>query len=164
MLIPSARMNAQSTCNGGSSCSVTTDFVLSISYVARLSLSVPPVADDGITSSEIAAGTSNLLGPTLTVQSNVPYRVEVQATQTHWTYLGTAVNPNKPSSDLLWSTAPNGTYKPSNISSQFMPATVGSAPATSGTDATIYFRSLWNWTSSPPGNYKLPVSFTLVAP
>jgi hypothetical protein len=162
---PVSTTGAQSaTCNGGSSCTLTTDLTLGISYVARLSLVLPANASDPVSIAEMVNGSSEMTGPKLTVKSNAPFRVEVQATQSTWTYIGAATNPNKPSSDLSWSSSIGGTYAPANVSTQFLPLGSGSSTPTAGIEGTIYFRSFWNWTTSPPGNYKLPISFTLVAP
>jgi hypothetical protein len=152
------------TCNGGTSCQVSVDMALGITYVARLTLDQPSTTFGSVSAADFGNGIKNATGPSLTVQSNTSYRVEVQAMQPTWSYAGSYTNPQKPSSDLLWSTASNGTFNAANISTKFMPAGAGSAAATGSTSATIYFRSTWNWTSAPPGSYSLPISFTLVAP
>jgi hypothetical protein len=161
---PFTRSQAQATCNGGTNCSVSVDMVVGISYVARLSINAPSTSLGSISAADFALGSKDVTGPMITVQSNTPFRVEVQSTQSTWQYSGSHSNPSKPSSDLLWSTASNGVYNASNVSTKFMPAGAGSSPATASTSATIYFRTAWNWVGAPPGSYSLPISFTLVAP
>jgi hypothetical protein len=113
---------------------------------------------------DFSAGFKDVTGPTLTVLANAPYQVTVQAASTSWQYTGAAANPAKTAADLRWSRTAGGPWISSAGASTLWPASGSAAPATAGQTIALFYRTLWQWTGSPPGAYALPVNLTLTSP
>jgi len=96
-------------------------------------------------------------GPTFTVKSNRPYKVQISAAAA--TFSGTAYA--KPASDLAWSTSAVGTFAALSTTA----ADVDSQNATAGsTSVGLFYKTTYDFLQDLPGTYSLDVKFTLVAP
>ncbi|AMW04835.1 hypothetical protein [Gemmatimonas phototrophica] len=156
--------SAQAACNGGTSCSVTVTLRLGRPEVFRLSLSQATTVVPALTAADFAAGLKDAPGPVLTVLANAPYRVTVQAAAATWQYTGASSNPAKSSADLRWARTAGGPWTSSSSATTIWPASGTAAPATAGQTISLFYRTLWQWTGSPPGAYTLPVNLTLTSP
>lgn len=96
-------------------------------------------------------------GPTFTVKSNRPYKVQISAAATAFT--GTTYA--KPASDLAWSTSANGTFAALSTTAADVDAQNASAGST---NVGIFYKTTYNFLQDLPGAYSLDVKFTLVAP
>lgn len=158
-------LGAQTTCSSTTSCSVAVTFRLPQPTVISLALSSATTTIPALTAQVLSAGSTVVAGPSLTVRANAPYRVTVQSATTTWSYTGAASNPLKPASDLSWGTTNAGPWVSSATSSTLWPTgTLTTAPATAGQTLSLFYRTLWTWTSTPPGSYSLPVNITLTSP
>lgn len=155
---------AQVACNGGASCALTVTLRLGRPQVFRLALSDGTTTVPPLSSSDFATGFKDVAGPTVSVLANSPYRITVQAAFSTWQYSGSQANPAKGAADLQWSRSASGPWFASSNASTLWPASGSSAPATAGTTVPLFYRTLWQWTSSPPGTYALPVNITLTSP
>jgi hypothetical protein len=147
------------TSTWGTSVVVPATVLLSLS-TATSTLAPPSAADYN------AGVTLGQAGPTLRVQSNVPWRVHMQATTpTNWTatntVAGITARTTKPITDLEWS---------HTVSSAFAPVPAVTTAILSGTAQNgaitypIYFRTRWNWTLDTPGSYSQTLAFSLTSP
>lgn len=155
---------AQAACNGGISCAVTVTLRLGRPQVFRLSMNQATTVVPGLTAADFSAGFKDVPGPMLTVLANAPYQVTVQAATSTWQYTGTAANPAKSAADLRWSRSASGPWISSLSTTTLWPASGTAAPATAGQSIALFYRTLWQWTGSPPGGYTLPVNLTLTSP
>lgn len=155
---------AQSVCNGGPGCTVVVSLRMGRPYVASMALSQSVTTLPTLTAADFVAGFKVQTGPTLTVKANAPYRISIQTAQSSWQYSGASANPSKPSSDLLWSGAASGPWTSGASSGTIWPVSGASAVATAGQTIPLFYRTLWNWTTSPPGAYTMPVNLTLTSP
>jgi hypothetical protein len=96
-------------------------------------------------------------GPTFTVKSNRPYKVQISAASAAFT--GTTYA--KPASDLAWSTSASGTFTPLSTTAADVDAQSASAGSTS---VGIFYKTTYGFLQDLPGTYSLDVKFTLVAP
>jgi hypothetical protein len=124
---------------------------------ANTTLTVPSVANYN-------TGFAATTGPTVTVYCNTGWSVSISAGAALWTAVPTGTEPvraNKPAADLQWSLAAGGPFVDMLVTA----ASFGtSAAATSGTGNLIYYRTKYAWTLDTPGNYSIPVVFTLTSP
>lgn len=96
-------------------------------------------------------------GPTFTVKSNRPYKVQISAAAA--TFSGTTYA--KPAADLTWSTSAGGTF----VALSTTAADVDSQNATAGsTSVGLFYKTTYDFLQDIPGTYSLDVKFTLVAP
>jgi hypothetical protein len=65
---------------------------------------------------------------------------------------------------LRWSRTAGGPWTSSSGATTLWPASGTAAPATAGQTISLFYRTLWQWTGSPPGAYTLPVNLTLTSP
>ena len=96
-------------------------------------------------------------GPTFTVKSNRPYKVQISAAAAAFT--GTTYA--KPASDLAWATSAGGTFTP--LSTTAADVDAGSASAGSAS-VGLFYKTTYDFLQDVPGAYSLDVKFTLVAP
>lgn len=163
-LLPWQPSAAQAVCNGGPSCSIVVTLQLPRPELYSLTLSSVTTQVPALSAADFTAGRRDVTGPTLTIKANAAYRVTVQAALTAWQYNGTGGNPAKPASDLLWGRTASGPFQSSASAATLWPSVGTSAPPTSGQAVALFYRTLWQWTTSPPGNYALPVNLTLTSP
>lgn len=96
-------------------------------------------------------------GPTFTVKSNRPYKVQISAAAAAFT--GTSYA--KPASDVAWSTSAAGTFSPLSTTA----ADVSSQNASDGSSTVgLFYKTTYDFAQDVPGTYSLDVKFTLVAP
>lgn len=164
LLMPMRRADAQAACSSVTTCSVPVTLRLPRPYVARLSLSAATTTMPAPTAADFSAGFTSVAGPVVTVRSNAPYRLTVQAAQPTWSYSGAVANPGKPAADLSWSRSSAGPWTSSATSATLWPASTLVAPATSAQSVPLFYRAQWSWTTSPPGTYAIPVNITLTSP
>lgn len=162
-------MKAQGTCeyNGTSgSCTVggtssTYSINLTITRAVRVALSGSSIALDPPVSDDFDAGFGQTVGPTLTVTSNSAWSISARVTQAQWTASPAPARANKPAADLRWSRFAGGLF------ADFTTANVtveNGAVATAGTVIPLYFRVRYDWLLDTPGDYSIPVQFTITAP
>jgi hypothetical protein len=151
---------AQLGCSGAT---CTVEISMPITDILRVSLSAASVSLGSPTDVDYAAGYRDVAGPAVdvTVKANRPFSLQMAGQSSTFGYAGSMSNPMKPASHLLWATTAaglNGT--PFDMGT---PATLFSSGATSITQP-LFFRTLWNFATDPPGTYSLTISFTLSAP
>jgi len=149
---------AQNTCatNG---CSVSASATATVNTVLRLTLTGAATLGTP-TETDYNNGYKDASGPSAEVKSNAPWHVDVAGASGTFGWTGTGTNPNKPSSDLTWGTAPGSYGNDMGTSAQLFSGSTGTASATQA----IYFRTLWHWASDIPGDYDLTINFTLSSP
>ena len=145
-------------------CTVATSTTLTIGRVVQLTLSSVATPLTAPTLADYDAGFVANTGPTATVQSNGPWRLQITATAATWTAAntepGVAARANKPASDLTWSTAVGGPFAGLTVT----PVDAVTAGATSSNVTSFFYRTLYSWTVDTPGSYSLIVRFTITAP
>lgn len=162
-------LRAQGSCdyNGtGGSCTLGgTDAIyainLTISRAVRVALSSSSIALDAPVSDDFDAGFGQTVGPTLTVRSNSAWSVSARVTQVQWTASPAPARANKPASDLQWSRFASGPFTDFTTSNVTVE---NGAIATAGTVVPLYFRVRYDWLLDTPGDYSIPVQFTITAP
>lgn len=164
LLTPRDGVEAQATCNGGATCTVTVSLRLARPEVFRLVLSTVSTPVPALTAADFTLGHKDVAGPVLTVFANAPHRITVQAAAPLWQYAGAAPNPGKAASDLFWSRDANGAWLSSGTAATLWPVSGPSAPPSAGQTIPLFYRTRWHWTGSPPGTYTLPVNITLTSP
>ena len=116
------------------------------------------------TPADFDAGFNATPGPTFTVSANAPWTLSLRASSALWTATNTSpgapARTTKPTADLKWSTASNGTYTAMSTTD----ATLVSGAATASNSTNLFFQTLYDWTLDTPGNYSLTVVLTLTAP
>ena len=65
---------------------------------------------------------------------------------------------------VLSQSVASGPWTSSASSATLWPVAATSAAATAGVTIPLFYRTLWNWTTSPPGAYTIPVNLTLTSP
>ena len=96
-------------------------------------------------------------GPTFTVKSNRPYKVQISAAAA--AFSGTTYA--KPASDVSWSTSAAGTFAPLSTTAADVDAQNASAGSAS---VGLFYKTNYDFLQDVPGTYSLDVKFTLVAP
>ncbi len=145
-------------------CTATTSTTLTVGLVLQLTLSSTTTMLAGPALSDYDAGFVANQGPTAVVSSNRAWRLQLSAAAPTWTATstqpGVAARPNKPASDLEWSTAAGGPF--TALTTVPVTAVSGAAAAVATTD--FHYHTLYNWTVDTPGSYSLIVVFTIVSP
>ena len=160
---------AAQTCsvpNPAGNCPVTvTMTAVTVSLSLQLTVSNASTALTKPAPGDFDVGYKQDTGPVVTVQSNSPWTLTFKAGAATWTAAntdpGAAARLNKPSTDLQWAPSAGGSY--AGLSS-VTAVTLGTGSATNSTVYTIFYRTLYSWTADTPGNYSLPVVFTLTSP
>ena len=156
---------AQCNLNGApDNCSVPGSVSMTAGRVVRLQMTAGSTPLTAPTASDFDAGFNSTTGPTLTVSANAAWTLHIRASAATWTATNTSpsapARTNKPSGDLLWSTASNGTFAALTTTD----ASLFNGAATASNATTLYFQTLYDWTLDTPGNYSLSVVLTLTAP
>jgi|SRR5690348_2325317 len=150
-----APAEAQQTCP---TCSQSVTFTVQVPTVMRLVLDAPPTVVASATEDGYDRGYEMTAGPTATVKSNVPWRLDISTTQQSWTGSGAAARTDKPASDLLWSASPDGQY-----------SALGTTPKVAATGrpgrtrVPLAYRTKFSYEKDPPGTYEIVVRLTLAA-
>jgi hypothetical protein len=154
-------VQAQLGC-AGSACTV--EVSLPVASVMRISLSSTGVSLGTPTGSDYQLGYRDVAGPavTATIKANRAFQVQVVGTGATFQYAGSSTNPNKAASDLRWATSQAGLATTTNHM-----GTAGSllnhGPG-ANVQASLYLRTLWDFTRDVPGTYSMPIRLTLSAP
>ena len=160
LVVMTRQAGAQLGCSGAT---CTVEISLPINEILRVSLSASSVGLGSPSDVDYAAGFRDVPGPAVdvTVKANRPFSLQMAGLSPTFGYAGTMSNPIKPASDLLWATTAAGlSGTPFNMGT---PATLFSSGPMSVTQS-LFFRTLWNFTTDVPGTYSLTISFTLSAP
>lgn len=146
----------------GSACTV--EVTLPVSDVMRISLSSTGVSLGSPTENDYRNGYRDVAGPavTATVKANRAFQVQVVGNGATFQYAGSSTNPNKAASDLRWSTSQAGLASTTNHMGTA--ATLLNSGPGSSVQASLYLRTLWDFTRDVPGTYSMAIRFTLSAP
>jgi hypothetical protein len=156
---------AQCTASGApASCNQPGSASMTAGRVVRLQVSAGSTPLTAPTPADFDAGFNATTGPTLTVSANAPWMLQVRASAASWTATNTSpgapARTNKPAADLQWARSSAGPF----VALSTTDATLVSGTATASTATTLYFQTLYGWTTDTPGNYSLTVVLTLTAP
>ncbi len=162
-----SQASAQCTGNAGS-CNTTNTASVTVGTLVKLGMSSASTALTNPTADDVAAGTAlDNAGPSFTIKANRSWTLKIKAQPAvagFWDYSGT-LGGQKPIGHLGWSTSAAGSY--AAITASDVTFTSGAA-ASNGTAAQAFFRTTWlndfSSASNAPGDYSLPIVFTLTAP
>lgn len=161
------RAAAQTQCTASGepdSCSVPGTVSMTAGRVVRLQMSAGSTPLTAPTTTDFDAGFNATTGPTLTVSANAPWSLQIRAATATWNATSTAADAPawaaKPAGDLKWSTAAGGSF----VSLTTSDVNLFTGAATASDAATLYFQTLYDWTTDTPGNYSLSIVLTLVSP
>jgi hypothetical protein len=161
-LVASVPLSAQN-CNANganSNCTVTRPISMITQRSIRMSLSSTTTTLTAPLATAYDAGFQDTNGPTVTVQANTPWRVQISATAATFTGTGRPARHNTPRADLLWAVAPATPTTPMSATA----TTIGTGGPTNGTVLPVIYRTLWGWTIDTPGTYTLSITYTLITP
>jgi len=146
---------AQQPC---STCTQTATLSVQVPTVMRLVLDAPTTVVATATEAGYDRGYEVTTGPTATVKANVPWRLDISATQETWTPAGAGARTDKPVTDLSWSASPAGHYTP-----------MGTTPAAAATgrpgrtSVPLTYRTKFSYETDSPGSYQIVIKLTLAA-
>jgi hypothetical protein len=146
------------------SCSMTGGVTINIGRAVLMTLSPGSTTLAPPTIADYDAGYAATTGPTATVRANAAWSLSISSASATWSAVDTQTEPArvaKPASDLLWSTTAGGTFV--GLTTTAVQIGAGTRTGT-GTPVTLFYRTSYGWTLDTPGNYTLPVVFTLTAP
>jgi hypothetical protein len=160
-----ATTSAQCTASGApASCGVPGSVSMTAGRVVRLQMNAGSTSLTAPTPADFDAGFNATTGPTLTVSANAAWTLHIRAATATWAATNTSPGAPawaaKPAANLRWSTAANGSFAALSTSDASL---VGGA-ATANSATTLYFQTVYDWTSDTPGNYSLAVVLTLTSP
>ena len=95
------------------------------------------------------------------MRANTPWSLTIRASAATWTGVGVDARANRPAADLQRATVVGGPY--SDMTTLAFNLFSG-APATAGTNLTLFFRARYQWLLDTPGTYTLPLELTISAP
>ena len=155
--------NAQLSCTGGASCSVTNSASAVVGTLIKLSQTSASTALGDPTATDIETGnTIPSNGPTLTIKANRAWTLKISTSQANFSYSGPDVGV-KPISHLTWS-GDNSTFAAITTTGDQL---AGGAKTSSVTQ-NVFFKTQWvagmGDPSNAAGTYTLPIVFTLSAP
>ena len=160
-----SQANAQSCSSNAGSCNTTNTASVTVGALVKFDMSSATTTLTAPTPAQIEAGAviSNN-GPSFAIKANRAWTLKIKSLNAaNWTYTGSD-NGVKPIGDLAWSSALAGTYAPITSSD----VTFSSGAKTDGTNQAVYFQTTWaqgfGLASNAPGQYDLPIQFTLSAP
>jgi hypothetical protein len=159
---------AQATClatGPADTCTTTATTAITVPTILRLTIGSGTTAFGSISQAAYDLGTTDVAGPSVVVKANQAWRVQISSAATFWTAVNTdGLNPartTKPLADLRWGpTVGGGSWTTMTAT----PTQIGSGTRTGGTTVPLAFRSAWSYTLDTPGNYSVPVTFTLMSP
>ena len=96
-------------------------------------------------------------GPVLTVRSNGPWRLQINAAPQGWTSDAVGAAHRKPVSDLSWSGGEGGRYTPLEATA----VDLARGFSTDGTVIPVFFRTRFDREADAPGTYALVIQYTL---
>lgn len=150
---------AQSSCSGGTSCTIGINMQAATNYVARLTLASNTTTLTAPTAAAFgsAAGVNNAAANTLTVYSNAAYTVTAAAAAPNFT----GGSGSKPASSVRYTTDNFANLK--SVAGTGTQLAAG-AVATGGLAYIIGYNTTYSWTQDTPGTYTLAIRYTLTAP
>ena len=165
LMLPAAALGQACTAPiPAGTCTASTSTTLTVGRVIQLILSSTTTTLAPPALSDYDAGFVANQGPSAIVNSNRAWRLQVSALAATWTATstqpGVVARPNKPASDLQWSTAAGGPFTGLTT----VPVTAVSGAATAGATTNLYYHTLYDWTVDTPGSYSLIAVFTIVSP
>lgn len=137
--------------------------IININSVFELDLDPSSTALATPTTAVFAAGFAATDGPIARIRSNAPWALLISAVSPTWTGVSAGAEtarPDKPASDLSWSTSAAGTFTDLSIS----PVQVASGLRTIGSETSLFYRTRYQWALDTPGTYSLRILFTIAAP
>ncbi|MDX2182719.1 MAG: hypothetical protein SFW08_01930 [Gemmatimonadaceae bacterium] len=156
---PAAAQNC--TVNGAAgNCTVTRNISMPVQRTIRMTLSSTATALTPPLAAAYDAGFQDTNGPTITVQANSAWRVQISAAAANFTGTGALARANKPRADLRWGIAPAVPTTPLSATA----TTIGTGVATNGTVLNVVYRTIWSWALDTPGTYTLAITYTLITP
>jgi hypothetical protein len=156
---PLAAQNCNVTGAAGN-CTVTRPISVVVQRTVRMTLSSIATTLTAPLDAAYTAGFQDTNGPTITVQANTPWRLQISSAAANFTATGPVARANKPRADLRWGVAP---AVPATALSATA-TTIASGAATNGTAVNVVYRTLWSWTVDTPGTYSLAITYTLITP
>jgi len=156
-----AAQNCQVTAPPGSctTATLTTPATITIPRTVLLTMSTTTTAATS-TIADFDNSGIDIVGPTATINGNRAWTLLMAATATTLTNTGVGSRPNKPTSDITWSTAAAGTFVPLTTTS----VQLATGTATNSTVTSLFYRVALDWTLDKPGTYSVGVTFTLTTP
>jgi hypothetical protein len=139
-------------------CTQAVTLNVQVPTVMRLVLDAPTTLVATASEDSYDRGYETTAGPTATVKSNVPWRLDISTTQETWTPTGAGARADKPAADLAWSASPDGRYAP-----------IGTTPAVAATGrpgksrVPLTYRTNFSYEKDSPGSYQIVVKLTLAA-
>jgi len=148
---------------GCSGATCTVEITMPVSDVLRLSLSTSSIALGNPIEADFLAGYHDISGTAVnvTVKSNRPFTVQLGSVTPAFSYSGTMANPNKPASDLRWTTSAGGL---STTTNSFGSTSTLLSQGAGTVTQPLFLRTLWSFASDVPGTYALTVRLTVAAP
>jgi hypothetical protein len=166
-LFISRAAGAQANClitGPAGTCTTTATTALTVPTILRLTIGSGTTSFGTITAAAYNTGNTAVAGPSVVVKANQAWRVQISSTATFWTAVNTdPLNPartTKPLADLKWGPTTGGAWTAMSGTG----AQIGAGGRTGGTTIPLAFQSLWSYTTDTPGNYSVPVTFTLLSP
>jgi len=140
------------------------EITMPVNDVLRISLSTTGVGLGTPIESDYSVGYRDVSGAAVTamVQANRAFQVQVVGGNSVFTYAGPHPDPLKVASDLRWATSQPGLSGASNHMGAS--GVLMNQGASAGAQASLYLRTLWDFTGDLPGTYSMPIRFTLSAP
>jgi hypothetical protein len=139
-------------------CTQAVTLNVQVPTILRLVVDAPTTVVAAATEAGYDRGYEVTAGPTATVKSNVPWRLDISATQETWTPTGAGARADKPATDLSWSALSDGKYTP-----------MGTTPAVAATGrpgrtaVPLTYRTKFSYEQDSPGSYQIVVKLTLAA-
>jgi hypothetical protein len=160
-LLAARPATAQLGCSGAT---CTVEITMPVTDVLRLTLSTGGIPLGTPDETDFTNGYKDFIGAavTATVKANRPFHVQVSGGSPLFGYAGSLPNPSKPASDLRWATSQAGLAGASN--DMGTPGLLMNLGASASAQASLYLRTLWNFTRDVPGTYSMSIRFTLSAP
>ena len=166
-LVGAPRRSAAQTCQvsgSAGSCAASTTATLTTTTLLQLTVSAPSTTVAAPSVADYDAGFAASTGPTAVVKANAPWTLQIASTTSVFSATNTdptePARTTKPASDLQWSLAASGTYTGMTLTA----STLTTGVPTAGSSIPLYFRVLLSYALDTPGNYSLPLLFTLVSP
>lgn len=145
-----------------SSCTVSLVTEVTVHDLMRIDLSEAALDLGQPTVADFEAGHLNSATPvTVSVKANRPYKVTIESGTPRFDYSGAHPDPDKPATDLLWTTASGSFDESRNVGTARDLG--GDDGATDGRDVDVHFRTKYSFAKDKPGSYSLDVKFTLAA-
>ncbi len=165
-LMAAQRVEAQGTCevNNQASCivagSATQALFITVTKAAKIDVPIGNIVLPVPESTALSTGFGVPVLASVTVSSNVPWSVAVNAAATIWTATPGTARQTKPAVDLQWGLSAGGAFS----SFTAAPVTVTTGVAGGGLIVPLYLRVRYDFGLDRAGSYSLPLSIVFTAP